>query len=78
MPYYYRSKFNNSYTNKSLSNPILGGAYKEIKSPEEKEKEKNTITVPTQKIERQNATVGNLTNKKISDEKLRRFINFTI
>lgn len=71
MPFYQKSKYGTF-----KSNLYLGGSYGEIKSPEEKEKDKNTITVSKQKIERQNATVENV--KKMSDEKLRRFINFTI
>lgn len=71
MPYYYRSKFNNSYTNKPLSNntSILGGAYKEVKTKEEIEKKKNTTIISMPKIESG--------DKKISSEKLRRFINFS-
>ena len=73
MPFYQKSKYG-VYQSNLYS---LGGSYGEIKSPEEKEKDKNTITVSKQKIERQNATVGENV-KKMSDEKLRRFINFTI
>ena len=77
MPYYYRSKFNNSYSNPNgnkKSDLIEGGAYKSIsKTPEEKEKEKNTIKLPMptpiKKEEPKN---------KISEEKLKKFINFSI
>lgn len=75
MPYFYKNKFNNYYNLsqvKSKSNVILGGAYKEIKSEEDKDKEKNTSII---KIDTNN---NQKNTHKISDEKLKRFINFTI
>lgn len=83
MPYFYKSKYNCGYTS---STNYLGGS---MKTQEEKDKEKNqTIiknlpkepvkTTEAPKIERQNATVNKIVNKKISEEKLKKFINFKI
>lgn len=83
MPLYYKNKYNCGYTS---SNNYLGGSM--MKSQEEKDKEKNTtiikdlpkepVKTEPPKIERQNATVNKVVNKKISDERLKKFINFSI
>jgi hypothetical protein len=77
MVHYYKNKYNNSYRN-----TVLGG---NLKTEEEKDKAKNVTVVkklPEEdepiKIKRQNATVEKIQHKKISDEKLKRFINFKI
>lgn len=82
MPLFYKNKYNCGYTS---SNNYLGSS---MKSQEEKDKEKNTtiikdlpkepVKTEPPKIERQNATVNKVVNKKISDEKLKKFINFKI
>lgn len=81
MVFTYKNKFNNSFTKSS----VLGG---NLKTQEEKDKLKNVTvlkTLPEEpkktepvKIERQNANVNKVVNKKISQEKLKRFINFKI
>ena len=82
MVYFYKSKYNCGYTS---SNNYLGGS---IKTQEEKDKAKNQtiikdlpkepIKTDAPKIERQNATVNKIVNKKQSEEKLKKFINFKI
>mgnify|MGYP004000357393 CR=1 FL=1 len=82
MVYFYKSKYNCGYTS---SNNYLGGS---IKTQEEKDKAKNQtiikdlpkepIKTEAPKIERQNATVNKIVNKKQSEEKLKKFINFKI
>lgn len=81
MPHFYRNKFNNSITKRHLGS---------MKTEEEKDKEKNMTIIKDKdlpkepvkteppKIERQNATVNNVVNSKISKEKLKKFINFKI
>jgi len=82
MVYFYKNKYNCGYTS---SNNYLGGS---MKTQEEKDKEKNQtiikdlpkepVKTEAPKIERQNATVNKIVNKKISEEKLKKFINFKI
>ena len=54
----------------------LGGGFVEIKSEEEKDKEKN-VSVIKQAISAPIST-PKISKKKISEEKLKRFINFHI
>jgi hypothetical protein len=77
MPHFYKSKFNNSY------NSVLGGSV--MKTEEEKDKLKNVsiLKLPeqpkTKTVEAAKPGVTNkIVNKHISDEKLKRFINFSI
>lgn len=82
MVYFYKSKYNCGYTS---SGNYLGGS---MKTQEEKDKAKNQtiikdlpkepIKTEAPKIERQNATVNKIVNKKQSEEKLKKFINFKI
>lgn len=84
MPYFYKNKYNCGYTS---STNYLGGSGS-MKTQEEKDKEKNQtiikdlpkepVKTEPPKIERQNATVNKMVNKKISEEKLKKFINFKI
>lgn len=55
----------------------LGGGFVEIKSEEEKDKEKN-VSVIKQAISAPISTPKLAQKKKISEEKLKRFINFHI
>ena len=55
----------------------LGGGFVEIKSEEEKDKEKN-VSVIKQPISAPISTPKLAQKKKISEEKLKRFINFHI
>ena len=79
MPQFYRNKFNNSITNRPL-----GGSMTEEEIDKKrnqtiiKELPKQPLKTEAPKIEHQNATVKNIVNKKISDEKLKKFINFKI
>lgn len=64
-------QFNNS-SSLSSQKIKIGGAYDEIKTEEQKTKDKNMSVIKIQ-------TQPNSTSKtKISDEKLKRFINFRI
>ena len=75
MPLYYKSKYKQGYLGGSGSiNTIL-------KTEEEKDKQKNVTVMKTALPKEPVKTNSNETktvNKKISDEKLRRFINFKI
>jgi len=64
---------------KSNSQIISGGAYSEI-SQEEKDKIKNVVTVKSEKISQQPLAQAPISTKHklISDEKLKRFIDFKI
>jgi len=60
---------------------ISGGAYSEvIMTQEEKDKLKNVVTVKSEKVSQQPLAKAPISqkNKKISDEKLKRFIDFKI
>ena len=79
MPYFYKNKFNNSN-----SKSVLGGSV--MKTQEEKDKLSNVSVLkhlPTQPKNKPVETskpgvVNKVVNKHISDEKLKRFINFSI
>ena len=81
MPYFYKSKYNCGYTS---STNYLGGS---MKTQEEKDKEKNQTIIkdlPKEPVKTeapktsQNETVNKVVNKKLSDAKLKKFINFKI
>lgn len=78
MPYFYKNKFNNSYKS------VLGGSI--MKTQEEIDKLKNVFiskqlaTQPKSKSVEPSkpGVVNKIINKNISDEKLKRFISFSI
>jgi hypothetical protein len=82
MVYFYKNKYNCGYTS---SGNYLGGS---MKTQEEKDKEKNQtiiknlpkepVKTEATKKENQNATVNQIVNKKKSEAKLKKFINFKI
>lgn len=71
MPYFYKSHYDNSYYNNEDVKPY--------KSQEEKDKESNmsVLKVPASNNNKKVSNTDSI-NKKSADEKLKRFINFTI
>lgn len=57
---------------------ITGGAFSSIKTEEEKDQERNVTVVKSKPPQRQSTQPISKNQKKISDEKLQRFINFRI